>query len=428
MKKVFWIFACCALSVSMAFSQDDNYYDNSVKSVPPDNYNNYKNESATTPAPVQDNNTAPAPADNNSSYIISPNDPNDQAYNNNSDQAYNNSTSNDNSNNTDNQNYQTFHDQLSPYGNWIYYPGYGNVWVPTQVPSDFSPYVTAGHWVNTDYGWTWVSNYAWGGVPFHYGRWFRDAAYGWMWMPGYQWAPAWVSWGSYDNYYCWAPLAPFVNYFSYRPVYGWNFCAREHFCEGNLGFYLANRSFYGRGDYRSISAHINMMNETRTYGNRSYFSGPRVNEVERATGHSISVAHINSANHNNFAPHNNSQFHQQNNVNHQSFENHSTAQANHYSNNNVQHAQQQFNRLNTYATRPNYNNQSQRSYSQTPNMARGNYQSQHFSQPSHQSYNSPQRSYSYQRSQPVQRQSERNFASAQRFSSSRGGTGSHGRR
>src|SRR5579864_406878 len=88
--------------------------------------------------------------------------------------------------------YQTFYDQLSPYGSWINYPGYGYVWVPNNVDPSFSPYLTNGHWVYTDMGWAWVSDFDWGWGPFHYGRWLDDPYYGWLWVPGYDWAPAWV--------------------------------------------------------------------------------------------------------------------------------------------------------------------------------------------------------------------------------------------
>ncbi|MEI7662892.1 MAG: DUF6600 domain-containing protein, partial [Bacteroidota bacterium] len=65
--------------------------------------------------------------------------------------------------------FQVFYNELSPYGSWIENPQYGYVWVPDVSPG-FIPYSTNGYWVFTDEGWTWVSNYAWGWAPFHYGR------------------------------------------------------------------------------------------------------------------------------------------------------------------------------------------------------------------------------------------------------------------
>ena len=44
--------------------------------------------------------------------------------------------------------YQTFYDDLSPYGDWIDYPEYGYVWHPRVT--DFRPYSTSRHWVWTD--------------------------------------------------------------------------------------------------------------------------------------------------------------------------------------------------------------------------------------------------------------------------------------
>src|ERR1700726_3294310 len=49
--------------------------------------------------------------------------------------------------------YQSFYDQLSPYGQWIDDPHYGYVWLPDAGP-DFKPYSTNGHWVYTNEGWT----------------------------------------------------------------------------------------------------------------------------------------------------------------------------------------------------------------------------------------------------------------------------------
>lgn len=107
--------------------------------------------------------------------------------------------------------YQDFYDNLSPYGNWVEYPGYGYVWVP-EVEEDFQPYSTNGHWVWTDnYEWMWVSDYDWGWAPFHYGRWEQDSYYGWFWVPGYEWSPAWVAWRDGGDYYGWAPLRPGIN-------------------------------------------------------------------------------------------------------------------------------------------------------------------------------------------------------------------------
>jgi hypothetical protein len=36
-------------------------------------------------------------------------------------------------------NFQIFYDNLSPYGDWVFNPQYGYVWVP-DVSNDFTPY------------------------------------------------------------------------------------------------------------------------------------------------------------------------------------------------------------------------------------------------------------------------------------------------
>jgi hypothetical protein len=106
------------------------------------------------------------------------------------------------------QNY--FYDTLSPYGGWVNVDGYGLCWRPTVViyDSNWQPYCDHGHWINTDAGWFWSSDYSWGATAFHYGRWFHHDRFGWCWYPDTVWAPSWVMW-RYGNDYCgWAPLPP----------------------------------------------------------------------------------------------------------------------------------------------------------------------------------------------------------------------------
>ena len=107
--------------------------------------------------------------------------------------------------------FQTFYSSLSPYGEWVTVGDYGKCWRPVGVPFGWRPYVD-GHWIWTDYGWTWVSDYDWGWAPFHYGRWEFDPQYGWVWIPGYVWAPAWVEWRWGGGYAGWAPMPPGFHY------------------------------------------------------------------------------------------------------------------------------------------------------------------------------------------------------------------------
>ncbi|HWF19207.1 MAG TPA: DUF6600 domain-containing protein, partial [Verrucomicrobiae bacterium] len=106
-------------------------------------------------------------------------------------------------------NFDSFHDQLAPYGTWMQVAGYGWCWRPTMSAFDpnWHPYGNGGHWIYTEDGWNWESDYPWGNIAFHYGRWLHDSR-GWLWVPGYDWAPAWVTWRQTDGYVGWAPLPP----------------------------------------------------------------------------------------------------------------------------------------------------------------------------------------------------------------------------
>jgi hypothetical protein len=57
-------------------------------------------------------------------------------------------------------------------------------------------------------GWTWVSDYEWGAIPYHYGTWVADPDAGWVWIPGTVWAPAWVVFRTGPDYIGWAPVPP----------------------------------------------------------------------------------------------------------------------------------------------------------------------------------------------------------------------------
>ena len=103
-----------------------------------------------------------------------------------------------------------FYNDLAPYGTWVSLPGVGWCWQPSVlgVNRGWRPYCDAGHWVYTDDGWFWQSDYSWGWAPFHYGRWYMDASCGWVWLPGREWGPAWVTWRTVGTTCGWAPLPP----------------------------------------------------------------------------------------------------------------------------------------------------------------------------------------------------------------------------
>ena len=105
----------------------------------------------------------------------------------------------------------SFYQELSPYGRWVFVPEDGQwYWQPTVAVSTpgWRPYWDQGHWVYTDHGWYWSSDYPWGWAPFHYGRWHLHPRYGWVWLPDRAWGPAWVVWRSGGDYSGWAPLPP----------------------------------------------------------------------------------------------------------------------------------------------------------------------------------------------------------------------------
>ena len=109
-----------------------------------------------------------------------------------------------------------FYDTLAPYGAWVDVEGYGRCWRPTAMVANagWQPYCDHGHWVYTDDGWYWMSDYSWGWAPFHYGRWFQHARLGWCWAPDTVWGPSWVTWRYSADYCGWAPLPPFTAYVS----------------------------------------------------------------------------------------------------------------------------------------------------------------------------------------------------------------------
>lgn len=194
-----------------------------------------------------------------------------------------------------NVDFNTFYTELSPYGRWIDYPQYGRVWICNE--RGFQPYGTNGHWVYTDMGWTWVSDYPWGWAPFHYGRWAYDDAYGWFWVPGYEWAPAWVSWRNSNDYYGWAPLAPGLHVsvgvsFGSIPASRWVFVPRQYIASPAVHNYYVDRS-------RNVTIINNttIINNVHVTNNQrvNYVAGPRREEVERVTHTSIRPASFSNA-------------------------------------------------------------------------------------------------------------------------------------
>ncbi len=190
--------------------------------------------------------------------------------------------------------FQLFYDDLSPYGMWVENPQYGYVWIPDGV-SDFSPYSTNGHWVFTDDGWTWFSEYPWGWATFHYGRWDYNDSYGWFWVPDDEWGPAWVSWRRSPGYYGWAPLRPGI---SITVAFGndyhernerWMFVRDRDIDRADLSSHYVDRS-KNVTIINNSTVIINTRKDDRR--NTAYITGPDRNDVQRAKGSEVRPAVI----------------------------------------------------------------------------------------------------------------------------------------
>ncbi|MEB2782584.1 DUF6600 domain-containing protein [Algoriphagus sp. C2-6-M1] len=176
--------------------------------------------------------------------------------------------------------FQVFYDELMPYGDWVKDGRHGYVWLPA-VYDDFHPYGTNGHWVMTNYGNTWVSDYDWGWATFHYGRWYFDDNYqSWAWIPDYDWGPAWVDWRTGGGYYGWAPMGPgfSINFRVNIPSNYWIFVPQRRFAYVNVYNYHVPHA-------RRVKIYNNttIINNTVVYNNNRYYSGPARREVERVT-------------------------------------------------------------------------------------------------------------------------------------------------
>lgn len=201
--------------------------------------------------------------------------------------------------------YNDFYENLAPYGQWIDDPKLGYVWSP-EVSQDFRPYYTNGHWVMTDYGNTWISDYPWGWAAFHYGRWTYDPYYGWLWIPGSNWGPAWVSWRYGEGSYGWAPLGPGYEVspkaFDYNcPNDWWVFIPPQYLYGGN--YY---RYWYGpRNNSQYINNSTIVNNQYSGRNNVNIVSGPHVKQVESSSGQPVQVYKLANSRSLNTTVHNN---------------------------------------------------------------------------------------------------------------------------
>src|SRR6266850_338980 len=179
-----------------------------------------------------------------------------------------------------------FYSNLSPYGSWQVSGQYGRVWQPDVYASGWNPYYD-GHWVYTDLGWTWVSDYEWGAIPYHYGTWVADPDFGWVWVPGYVWAPSWVVFRTGPDYIGWAPVSPG---FSVGVSASFGGPAPGSFVFVSAGNFLAPRvrsCIVPRSRTTVIINNTRIVNNIVVENNVVVNRGPDRQLIERASGRSV---------------------------------------------------------------------------------------------------------------------------------------------
>jgi len=191
-----------------------------------------------------------------------------------------------------------FYDTLSPYGNWVRVEGAGLCWQPSAavVDSSWQPYFDGGHWVYTDCGWYWASDYSWGWAPFHYGRWFHHNHWGWCWAPDTVWGPSWVCWRYTDGYCGWAPLPPGA---WYRPGIGLSFYGRGVGASFGFGLGFDSFAFVSWGNFND--RHLRPWGVRRDRREGIYRQSTAVTRFDSvggtASNHGLSAEHVASATH-----------------------------------------------------------------------------------------------------------------------------------
>lgn len=190
----------------------------------------------------------------------------------------------------DDQGLSDYYAYLGPYGVWVTYAPYGYVWIPRGLDYRWRPY-SRGHWVWTDYGWTWMATERWGWLVHHYGRWGWDLRLGWYWVPGTVWGPSWVAWRWGDAYIGWAPLPPgddFSPGYGFRrrdfniPGHYWNFVRGQEFLDPRLDrWILPHERNMTVINYTHLDVNIHVQN------NRVINDGVGVDHVRRLTNQPI---------------------------------------------------------------------------------------------------------------------------------------------
>jgi len=173
---------------------------------------------------------------------------------------------------------------LSHHGSWLVSAQYGRVWQPREYRREWNPYHD-GHWVDTDMGWAWVSDYEWGSIPYHYGTWFVDPRYGWVWIPGEIWAPSWVVFRTSPGYIGWSPVPP-----GFSVGHSIEFGPPSSFIYVSSRDFLAPRlrgSIIPRDRTNVFVNNTTVVNNIVIQNNIVINRGPDVRTIERATGETV---------------------------------------------------------------------------------------------------------------------------------------------
>jgi len=77
---------------------------------------------------------------------------------------------------------------LNYFGYFVNSSVCGLVWRPFFASATWDPFLN-GSWAwFPSFGYSWVSSYPWGWMPYHFGSWQMCPGYGWSWQPGGTWA------------------------------------------------------------------------------------------------------------------------------------------------------------------------------------------------------------------------------------------------
>ena len=178
---------------------------------------------------------------------------------------------------------------LTPYGQWVMTPEYGRVWMPyaNRTPG-WRPYFY-GQWTYTDWGWSWVSDEAWGAGPYHYGRWTWMSGHQWVWIPDYTWGPSWVVWSHGGGCVGWAPLGPGgATYVDIHAHYTyWTYVPTAQFGGAKVQHVVVAAADVPRIHQQTVVVDNTSQIRTNTGGVVTYSAGPQRDQVQQWTARPV---------------------------------------------------------------------------------------------------------------------------------------------